>query len=151
MGGVRRGASGHGRAGWEGGGWMRPARRQIRASVRKPIILPLRAPKKPVLDVFSKARSMVLCKSDRKTQRMGNELVESKTRVYHGRVGPGWRTAGRRGEAGLGRTQTGRSTYVGDSCPTHSSDEGRITPWACPWKHEQRKPHVNRWRSKNRS
>ena len=71
-------------------------------------------------------------------------LVESKTGTHPGRVGTGRRTAGRRGRAGTGSTGCRRDCSPRRNSPSYSPDDERMTSWVCLWKHERRKPYVNR-------
>ena len=57
---------------------------------------------------------------------------------------------GRRGRAGTGSTGRRRDCLRRRKQPLLPSRRWKITFWVCLWKHEQRKPYVNRWRNKTR-
>ena len=97
-----------------------------------------RALKTRVLNVASEARTSEF------------SFVEPKTQTYHGRVGTGRRTAGRRSGAGTGSTGRrwdGSPRIQPSLVPSRRSKK---TSWACLWKNEQRKSYVNRRGNKTR-
>ena len=63
-----------------------------------------------------------------------------------------WGGARRDGGAGRGRAAENADGTVrpGENRPSYTPDDGRITSWAFRWKHEQRKPYLNRWGNKTR-
>ena len=58
----------------------------------------------------------------------------------------------RDGGAGRGRAAQDADGIVrqGENSPFYPPDDGRMTSWVCLWKHEQRKPYINRWGNKTR-
>ena len=76
-------------------------------------------------------------------------LVESKTRTYHGRVGSGRRTAGRRG--GAGSCRTGRRRIVSPRRrPSLAPPKASNGPVLNDSSEERTsETYVNRWRNKN--
>ena len=87
----------------------------------------------------SKIEEHPACSPDLKTCRFQNPDIPRAGRDGAAHGG----TAGR-GGTGQDGTPTDRSAPRNNR-PSYPPDDRRKPSWACFWKHEQRKPYVNRW------